>query len=384
MGLGNQDSSIDNDLGQLINSRLSYMKDVAAYKWINGIEIEDLVREQKVIAAAQASGLQEKLTLDSSRLFFTVQIDAAKEIQRYWFEQWKQGSAPKQAPDLVKDVRPKLIEIGNNIVRALGQTEPLTKLAMPGLSIETARRLETAARSVKFYPNQLDQILDSQQLRVGTTLDYAPFSYEKGGEATGIDVNLAAELATTLGVELVLVKTSWPTLMTDLKTGKFDIGMSGISINLDRQKSAFFSLPHHTGGKTAISRCDQVNRFDDLTKINHPTTHVIVNPGGTNQGFVNASLKQATVIVHPDNRTIFDEIIQGRADVMVTDAIEVQLQSALHPELCAATPDKTFTFQQKAFLLPRDQVWKQFVDSWLTQRQGEGVIKNVFTQHLTN
>lgn len=388
LAYGATDDSISSasHLSQLINTRLGYMKDVAAYKWINNIAIEDLRREQKVIAAAQSSGLQSHLTMESSRLFFTLQIEAAKEIQRYWFKQWQEGPAPDKAPDLVNEVRPRLIELGNDIVQALAlqQTSDRPSIGITGLSPETANQLEAAAGSVKFYPNQLDQILSSKNLRVGTTLDYAPFSYERAGQPTGIDLDLARDLALSLDAELILVNTSWPTLMADLAAGKFDIGMSGISINLERQKSAYFSLPHHTGGKTAIVRCDQLSRFDDLTKIDQPETRVIVNPGGTNQRFIQSNVERAAITVHSDNRTIFDEIIENRADVMITDAIEVELQSALHSELCGAMPGQTFTFQQKGFLLPRDQVWKQFVDTWLTQRTGESVVKQAFTRHLSN
>jgi len=38
--------------------------------------------------------------------------------------------------------------------------------------------------------------------------------------------------------------------------------------------------------------------------------------------------------VHPDNRTMFGELIGGRADVTITDAIEVELQTRRHKELC--------------------------------------------------
>jgi len=372
-------------LDQLINARLAYMKDVAAYKWLHQIPIEDLAREQTVIKAAQQAGLQPGLTIEFSRLFFTAQIEAAKEIQRYWFTQWQQTGAPQTAPDLVTEVRPKLIKLGNQIVAVLGQPRPQTELSIhaEGLTQETASKLELAIQAVAFYPNQLDQVIQSKILRVGTTLDYAPFSYEAQGEALGVDLDLAADLAQVLGAELVIVKTSWPTLMADLHKDKFDIGMSGISINLDRQKTAFFSLPHHSGGKTPIGRCADVKKLNSLKKIDQPNTRLVVNPGGTNQQFIQTSITQADHRVYDDNRTIFNEIILGKADLMITDAIEVRLQTALHPELCATMPGQTLTFQQKAFLMPRDHVWKAYVDTWLGQRTGEGTVEKAFSRHLT-
>jgi len=109
---------------------------------------------------------------------------------------------------------------------------------------------------------------------------------------------------------------------------------------------------------------------------------VIVNPGGTNEIFVTESVDQATVISHDDNRSIFAEILAGRADVMITDAIEVQLQTLRQPGLCASMPDQTLTYQEKAYLLPRDMVWKEYVDTWLSLRTHDGTIDRAFTQNL--
>ncbi|MFT5562315.1 MAG: cyclohexadienyl dehydratase [Candidatus Azotimanducaceae bacterium] len=371
-------------LDQLINARLSHMKDVAAYKWLHGLPIEDLAREKTVIRAARQTGLQSGLTIKSSRWFFTAQIEAAKEIQRYWFTEWQQTGAPQTAPDLGTEIRPKLIALGNQIVTALAAPPRRAEFSLhaEGLTDETAAKLVVATLAIEFYANQLEQVIQSKTLRVGTTLDYAPFSYETETQPLGIDLDLAADLAKALGAELVIFKTSWPTLMADLHEGKFDIGMSGISINLERQKTALFSLPHHSGGKTPISRCEDIEKFDSLAKIDQPNTRLVVNPGGTNQQFVLANITQADHRVHDDNRTIFNEIIRGKADLMITDAIEVRLQSALHPELCATMPEQTLTFQQKAFLLPQDPIWKAFVDTWLGQRTGEGEVDKAFRRHL--
>src|SRR6516164_3452123 len=71
------------------------------------------------------------------------------------------------------------------------------------------------------------------------------------------------------------------------------------------------------------------------------------------------------MIVFPDNTRVFDEIVAGRADLMMTDAIETRLQAKLHPELCAVHPDEPFDFSEKAYLLPRDVVFKAYVDQWL-------------------
>ncbi|MCW5672716.1 MAG: transporter substrate-binding domain-containing protein, partial [Hydrogenophaga sp.] len=182
-----------------------------------------------------------------------------------------------------------------------------------------------------------------------------------------IDIDMAKSLGKALGVEVRFVQTSWPTLMADFAADKFDMAMGGISVNLARQKAALFSTAYLVDGKTPIARCADKDKYQTLAQIDRPGVRVIVNPGGTNFRFAEANIKHATVTVYKDNVTIFDQIVAGKADVMITDAIETVLQQKLRPALCAIHPDKPFNFSEKAYLLPRDMVFKAFVDQWLRQ-----------------
>lgn len=217
-------------------------------------------------------------------------------------------------------------------------------------------------------PSRLDQIIEKGVLRVGTTGDYKPFTYldKDTGEFSGLDIDMAQGLGAALGVKVEFVQTSWPKLMEDFAADKFDIAMGGISITLERQKKGFFSLPYLRDGKTPITLCKNKKKFDSLQDIDKPKVKVIVNPGGTNEKFDRAQFKNAQIVVFNENAKIFDEIIAGRADVMVTDATETLYQQKQHPGiLCAVHPDKPFDFAEKAYLLPRDAALKFFVDQWL-------------------
>jgi len=212
----------------------------------------------------------------------------------------------------------------------------------------------------------LDAILARGVVRIGLTGDYRPFSIkDPAGTFTGLDVDMAESLARGLGVRLEVVPTAWPTLMADLQSQKFDIGMGGISVTLERAKTAAFSAPVMRTGKAPIARCTDQARFTTLAEIDRPGTRVITNPGGTNERFARANVKQAEIIVFPNNAAIFDELVAGRADVMMTDAVETRLQQRLHPELCAIHPDQPFDFSELAYLLPRDPALKAWVDTWL-------------------
>lgn len=231
---------------------------------------------------------------------------------------------------------------------------------------------------------RLDEIVARGVLRVGLTGDYRPFSLldKTTGQYSGIDVDLANRLARALGVRLDIVPTKWADLMKDLKDDRFDIGMGGITVTLERAKSAYFSAPLLRSGKTAIARCTDKDKYQSLAQIDRPDVRVITNPGGTNERFDRDNLKRAKIVIFPDNTTIFDELAAGHADLMITDAVETRLQQKLHPELCAIHPDAPFDFVELAYLLPRDMAWKLFVDEWLHIEQETGAYQATAAKFL--
>lgn len=218
-------------------------------------------------------------------------------------------------------------------------------------------------------------------LRIGTPGDYAPFAVEQDGWLRGADVELARALAAALGLEPVYVRTSWRALVEDLRADRFDVAVGGISVTPDREAAGDFARAHGRGGKTAIGRCADARRLRSLATIDRDGVRVIVNPGGTNERFVRERIRHADVRVHPDNRTIFDELVAGRADAMFTDDTEVALQTRRHRELCRLVRD-TWLPAEKAMLLQPDGGWRDAVDAWLVPALRDGLPRRLLDAEL--
>lgn len=232
-------------------------------------------------------------------------------------------------------------------------------------------------------PSRLDDITSRGTLRACTTGDYKPYSFQRAdGGFEGIDIDLTEALAKSLKVKTVYVKTSWPKLMDDF-ISQCDIGVGGVSTSLERQKRAFFTAPYMIDGKSPIARCADAKRYTSIAAIDQPGVKVIFNPGGTNEKFARQFLTHANLTVYPDNVTIFKQILNGQADVMVTDTSETLLQQKLNPGLCSVHLDHPFQYGEKAFLLPRgDVVFQQYVDQWLHLYQADGEFQTVIDKWL--
>jgi len=203
-------------------------------------------------------------------------------------------------------------------------------------------------------------------LRVGTTGDYTPFSLKRpDGSYEGADIEMAHDLAERLGVRIDFVPTVWVELLDDFLADRFDIAMGGVTVTPARADKACFSIPTFVDGKRPLARRKYADRFTSIEAIDQPGVRVIANPGSANEAFARAHFTRATVIIHRDNASVFDELVAGRADVMVTDGLEADHQAQLHAELCAVPVAAPWTRLEKAYMFPRDAAMKAYVDAWL-------------------
>ncbi|KPX91194.1 transporter substrate-binding domain-containing protein [Pseudomonas meliae] len=231
--------------------------------------------------------------------------------------------------------------------------------------------------------SHLDKVLQAGQLAVCTTGDYKPYTLlREDGEYEGIDITMARSLAKSLGVSVRWVPTTWKNLMPDMVAGKCDIGMGGISVSLERQKKALFSNTLDVDGKIPLVRCEDKAMYETVEQINQPSVRLIEPAGGTNEAFARAHLPKASLAFH-DNKTIFQELLDKKADVMITDASEALYQQKRMPGLCAVNPTAYMQYGEKAYLLPRDDVtWKSYVDQWLHLSKATGEYQQALGEWL--
>jgi cyclohexadienyl dehydratase len=220
--------------------------------------------------------------------------------------------------------------------------------------------------------SRLQRIHKKGILRIGVPGDYAPFAIARGDSLYGADIRLGRALASAMGVRPVFVRTSWPNLAKDMQNDAFDIALGGISITPERSAVASFSIPYHTGGKTFLCRRQDSARFSTAGAVNNPGVRLIVNRGGTNESVARSLFPAATLIVYADNIGVFNEIVAGRADVMLTDDTEADLKVEQYPRLCRGYTG-TITKSDKALWIHADTALVRFINNWLQKELASGM-----------
>jgi cyclohexadienyl dehydratase len=174
------------------------------------------------------------------------------------------------------------------------------------------------------------------------------------------------------------VRFRWPELTSDLQAGRFDLAMSGVTVRPDRSLVGRFSLPVATSGAMLLVAPGLEGR--GLAELDDPAISIAVNAGGHLERVTRARFTRATITPIPDNSGVLPAVVEGRAQVAVTDTQEISYWRARHPELRAVGP---FTRDRKAYLA-RTEIAERLadLDQWLLEAEADGRLAELRREHL--
>jgi polar amino acid transport system substrate-binding protein len=160
-------------------------------------------------------------------------------------------------------------------------------------------------------------------LTVGMEIGYPPMEYlaDDGKTPIGFDVDVAAELAKRLGLELKLEDNAWDTIFTSLDANRYDAVISSVSINEERQKNYNLTRPYIANKLVLITRPDSaITSPDELTGLD-----VAVQTETTSDEYMvklqNEGLTLGGYYVYDKVIQAFDELKLGRADAVMVDSV---------------------------------------------------------------
>lgn len=112
---------------------------------------------------------------------------------------------------------------------------------------------------------QADVAADAPVLTMATNAAFPPYEYYEGGNIVGIDAEMAAAIADKLGMKLVVEDTEFGSIIGGVQTGKYDIGMAGMTVTDERLESVNFSSTYATGIQSVIViDGGEIKTLDDL------------------------------------------------------------------------------------------------------------------------
>lgn len=127
----------------------------------------------------------------------------------------------------------------------------------------------------------------SAKLTMVTEATFPPYEYYDGDAIVGIDVEVAQAIAEKLGMELEVTDIAFDSIIPGIQTGKYDMGMAGMTVTDERKEQVNFSDSYATGVQVVIVKDDSpITSVDDLFADGAST--VVGTQAGTT-GFIYAT-----------------------------------------------------------------------------------------------
>ncbi len=87
----------------------------------------------------------------------------------------------------------------------------------------------------------LDEVKSSGELIIATSPDFPPFEELDGQDVVGIEIDIMNLVCEKLGVELVIETMDFDSVLLGIQAGKYDVGVSGITVTESRRKNMLFT-----------------------------------------------------------------------------------------------------------------------------------------------
>ena len=112
----------------------------------------------------------------------------------------------------------------------------------------------------------LDRVLESGKLVVATDAAWAPFEYMEGENVVGADLEIAADIAEALGVELEIINVAFDSLSMYLDNNEADLVLAAMTVTEERAEVMEFSEPYCDSSQYIIVKegDENVENINDL------------------------------------------------------------------------------------------------------------------------
>lgn len=165
----------------------------------------------------------------------------------------------------------------------------------------------------------LDQVVAKKKLVVAMDVGYDPFEVQNpDGSYSGFDVDLANEIAQDLGVALEIKNVAWTSIISELKNGKVDAIISGMSDTEERRKSVAFSRKYFDIGQVVVKRKGDA-RIKGYKDLNQKGMVVATQQGTTGEQAIKDHIPEAEIRRFDKIDLGCVDLAQGRCDAVVFD-----------------------------------------------------------------
>lgn len=226
-------------------------------------------------------------------------------------------------------------------------------------------------------------IQEQKTLDVCIWPDYYSISYRdpRTKQLSGIDIDLARELAQHLQVKLKFVDSSFAKLIPDLLNESCHVAMFGIGIIPERQEFISFTQPHLVSDVLAITTRSN-SYLKDWEDLDQPGNVIAVAKGTLHEPLMRETLIHAELSTPATPHARELEVLSGRADAFITDFPYTLKLLATTDWARLIEPPGTYHLTYYGWAVkPEQQEWLDYLNNFMQLIKADGRLQQIADKH---
>ncbi len=159
------------------------------------------------------------------------------------------------------------------------------------------------------------------KLVMATNPNFPPYEYVEDGKDIGIDIEIAQAIAAKLGKELEIVDTEFGSIIGGVQSGKYDMGMAGMTVTDERKESVNFTDSYASARQVIVvpdkSKITDVDSLADAA--GKGTIKIGVQQDTTGHIYASDDFGDEVVISYKNPADAIAALTSGKVDAVILD-----------------------------------------------------------------
>lgn len=225
---------------------------------------------------------------------------------------------------------------------------------------------------------------DAAKLTMATEATFPPYEYYDGDAIVGIDVEVAQAIAEKLGMELEVTDIAFDSIIPGIQTGKYDMGMAGMTVTDERKEQLSFSDPYATGVQVVIVKDDSaITSVDDLL-ADGANTVVGTQAGTTGFLYATSDIEEAglgTVKSFGKTTDAVEALKNGQIDCVILDNEPAKALVAANEGLHIL--DTEYAVEDYAIAIAKENTeLLEKVNKALSELKADGTLQSIVDKYI--
>ena len=218
-----------------------------------------------------------------------------------------------------------------------------------------------------------------EKLVMATNATFPPYEYVEGGEYEGIDVEIAGKIAEKLGRELEIQDVEFDSIIGGVQSGKYDMGMAGMTVTEERKQSVNFTDSYASGIQSIIvPEGSAIATVDDLSS----DTRIGVQQGTTGDIYATDDYGDSAVTAYKNGADAVQALLTDKIDCVIID--NEPAKSFVEANDGLTILDTSYAEEDYAICISKDnEDLLTEINDALSELKADGTIDEIIGKYIT-